>query len=127
MFVLPSIVQKARADNNVTIVILQRLSVNCHRYANFSYLGPCLPVVSVTMIDFSQWRVRIGAWNCCILRSRRGVRIGKNRTLKEKKHGVIDLISGTFTSLIFILSLLLILSGDIEINPGPATLLGIYI
>ena len=77
------------------------------------------------MIDTTQWRVSVGLWYC-------------HRILNSTKKGTTADISGwveslwsggsgdegggnlTFSLVLFIL-LLLILSGDIELNPGPKT------
>ena len=71
------------------------------------------------MIDLCQWRASSGLWNCCKL----PCNVGKSSTLKggwvlgrsrEKN-------KRTNIYLILFLSVLLILSGDVELNPGPVT------
>ena len=71
------------------------------------------------MIDLCQWRASIGLWNCC----KWLCYVGKSSTLKggwvlgrsrEKN-------KRTTIYLILFLSVLLILSGDVELNPGPVT------
>ena len=71
------------------------------------------------MIDLCQWRASIGLWNCC----KWPCNVGKSSTLKggwvlgrlrEKN-------KRTTIYLILFLSVLLILSGDVELNPGPVT------
>ena len=75
------------------------------------------------MIDISQWRARIGLWYC------------RKNSLWETSTDTTPVLSGegfprnrvgshnVMSSLVLFL-LLLILSGDIELNPGPKT--GIY-
>lgn len=77
------------------------------------------------MIDLSQWRVRIGSWSC-------------SKWLKFHHHGDGLTSFGTgarklrasrfcvFATFFISLGLLLIISGDIEQNPGP-TLTGIIV
>ena len=63
------------------------------------------------MIDISQWRVAIGLLNCC------RVLICCSSTLKGR-----CTLSNCFMlriSLIELIILLIILSGDVELNPGP--------
>ena len=63
------------------------------------------------MIDISQWRVAIGLWNCCRLQ------ICCSSTLKGE-----CTLTNCFTlsiSLIVLITFLIILSGDVELNPGP--------
>ena len=76
----------------------------------------------IEMIDISQWRVSIGLWACHQISYSTCSKVSPNAdnstidgltTIRRIK----DL---TFTLGLFLL-LLLILSGDIEINPGPKT------
>ena len=63
------------------------------------------------MIDISQWRVAIGLWNCC------QVLICCSSTLKGG-----CTLSNCFIlsiSLIILITFLIVLSGDVELNPGP--------
>ena len=71
------------------------------------------------MIDLCQWRASIGLWNCC----KWPCCVGKSSTLKggwvvgrSKEKNKKPTIS-----LILFLSVLLILAGDVELNPGPVT------
>ena len=75
------------------------------------------------MIDIAQWRVSVGLWTCrqmsCSTHSK--------ETPKTKISSSIDGVTIirkikdiTFSLGVFLL-LLLILSGDVELNPGPKT------
>ena len=71
------------------------------------------------MIDLCQWRASVGLWNCCkwsccVRKSstlKGGWVLGRSKE-KSKKPTI---------SLILFLSVLLILAGDVELNPGPVT------
>ena len=74
------------------------------------------------MIDVHQWRVTVGLWSCRFLphltkRSPHGVTTNTNcvNSLCLK----LIIIGGNLISLIMFLFLVLILSGDVEVNPGP--------
>ena len=74
------------------------------------------------MIDTAQWRVSIGLWYCHQIPC-----TTKKGTTTDILGWVESLLSGdesggnlTFSLVLFLL-LLLILSGDIELNPGPRT------
>ena len=66
------------------------------------------------MIDINQWRTRIGLWYSCRLPSKHAT----GSKLMESL-GVVGGENGIF--MFVFLVLLLILSGDIELNPGPKT------
>ena len=82
------------------------------------------------MIDLCQWRARIGSWNCsrhwiqpsdCTSSSTGNIYCGTGRastgdTAQVKGPGLILSI--------FCLTIVLFISGDVELNPGP-TLTGI--
>ena len=68
-------------------------------------------LISVNMIDISQWRVAIGLWNCC------RVLICCSSTLKGGCTLSNCLILSI--SLVVLITFLIILSGDVELNPGP--------
>ena len=73
------------------------------------------------MNDISQWRISIGLWHCCHI-PHNGARGAVNcapvwveSLLCSKNGGVTNLIFSPVMSLL----LLIILSGDVELNPGP--------
>ena len=75
------------------------------------------------MIDICQWRINIGLWHCCQIpcnATKRAVNrapVWVESLLCFGNEGVTNL----FFSLFVFLLLLLILSGDVELNPGPLT------
>ena len=76
------------------------------------------------MIDISRWRVSIGLWAC---RQMSYSTHSKETTNTKSSSNMIDGVNIirkikdlTFPLGVF-LSLLLILSGDVELNPGPKT------
>ena len=75
------------------------------------------------MIDITQWRVSIGLWACHAV----SYSIHSKETLNTESSFRIDgvtmirKIKDVTLSLCLFLSLLLILSGDVELNPGPKT------
>ena len=75
------------------------------------------------MIDVTQWRVSIGYWAChqisCSTRSKETPNTDSSSTIDGVK--IIRKIKDLTFSLGVFLSLLLILSGDVELNPGPKT------
>ena len=77
----------------------------------------------IAMIDIHQWRMSIGSWACHQISIR--TRIQKTQTTdnRNKIDGVslIRKIRDLTFSLGLFLSLLLFLSGDVELNPGPET------
>ena len=69
------------------------------------------------MIDTTQWRARIGSWYSCRISSKHATGSKLTESL-----GVIGGEDGGNDIVLFVfLVLLLILSGDIELNPGPKT------
>ena len=73
------------------------------------------------MIDVTQWRVRIGLWGCHQI----SYNTHSKETLNTESSNRIDgmtitrkIKDLTFSLGVFLL-LLLILSGDVELNPGP--------
>ena len=75
------------------------------------------------MIDISQWRVSIGLWACHQISCSSHTEENPNTESSNRIDGV-PIIRKT-KDLTFSLgvspSLLLILSGDVELNPGPKT------
>ena len=75
------------------------------------------------MIEISQWRASIGLWACCQISYSIHSKENPNTESSNKIHGVTIIKKTkdfTFSLGIFVL-FLLILSGDIELNPGPKT------
>ena len=99
------------------------------------------------MVDLSQWRAAIGLWHCRLSSSHRGTGTGSRKSQHSNGHqpevtdpldsvdwtnneaGVCGLkfswLVGCFCFLltVFLLfQLILLLSGDVELNPGPITI-----
>ena len=75
------------------------------------------------MIDIAQWRVSVGLWACHQMSSSTHSKVTPNTEICSSIDGVtiIRKIKDITFSLGVFLSLLLILSGDVELNPGPKT------
>ena len=75
------------------------------------------------MIDVTQWRVSIGLWACHQISCSTHSKETPNTESSSKIDGVtiIRKIKDLTFSLGVFFSLLLILSGDVELNPGPKT------
>ena len=75
------------------------------------------------MIDITQWRVSVGLWACHQISCSTHCKEIPNIENNNKIDGVtiIRKIKDIIFSLGIFLSLLLILSGDVELNPGPKT------
>ena len=75
------------------------------------------------MIDVNQWRVCIGLWACHQISYSTHSKETPNTESSSRIDGVtiIRKIKDLTFSLGVFLSLLLILSGDVELNPGPKT------
>ena len=75
------------------------------------------------MIDIHQWRVSIGSWASHQLSFRTRVPETQTADTRSRIDGVsmIRKIRDLTFSLGLFLLLLLILSGDVELNPGPET------
>uniref|UniRef100_A0A1X7TBQ8 Death domain-containing protein n=1 Tax=Amphimedon queenslandica TaxID=400682 RepID=A0A1X7TBQ8_AMPQE len=93
------------------------------------------------MIELSQWRACIGLWNCCcsgmkLKLCQDGKKIKQSRRISDvhvdngfrllKLTFFVNFLTVTLSSIfitiglkIFFCSLLLLLSGDVELNPGP--------
>ncbi|XP_019861720.1 PREDICTED: uncharacterized protein LOC109590239, partial [Amphimedon queenslandica] len=72
------------------------------------------------MIDLCQWRARIGTWNCCQLSESRDSATGSiySDYCKTKGEGRPCLIF-SILSIFILIALLLFISGNVELNPGP--------
>ena len=75
------------------------------------------------MIDVTQWRVSIGLWACHHISCSTHSKKTSNTESSSRIDGVtiIRIIKDFIFSLVVFLSLLLIISGDVELNPGPKT------
>ena len=79
------------------------------------------------MIDISQWRANIGLWHCYRIPAATNKSLPHGTTVDTWVESLWPRESGndgddnlTFSLVLFFL-LLLILSGDVELNPGPKT------
>ena len=81
--------------------------------------GEPLFVLFITMIDICQWRVSIGLWYSHQV-SYSTIRNTNSTNGTVHSQSVVESGKSTFPAVVFVL-LLLILSGDIELNPGPKT------
>ena len=75
------------------------------------------------MIDICQWRVAIGVWSC-----RRSVKVhslSDDATYGVNRSSFCFVIAGIICFSVA-LRFLLILSGDVELNPGPTSTLVKY-
>ena len=77
------------------------------------------------MIDISQWRINIGLWHCYQIpaATKKSLPYGTTvdtwvESLWSRELGNDGSDNLTFSLVLFFL-LLLILSGDVELNPGP--------
>ena len=73
----------------------------------------------ITMIDICQWRVSIGLWYSHQV-SYSTIRNTNSTNGTVHSQSVVESGKSTFPAVVFVF-LLLILSGDIELNPGPKT------
>ena len=87
-------------------------------YSGWMVGGAALFIVR-TMIDICQWRVSIGLWYSHQL-SYSTIRNTNSTNGTVHSQSVVESGKSTFPAVVFVL-LLLILSGDIELNPGPKT------
>ena len=85
-------------------------SVYFGNHCSFSYIA---------MIDICQWRVSIGLWYSHQV-SYSTIRNTNSTNGTVHSQSVVESGKSTFPAVVFVL-LLLILSGDIELNPGPKT------
>ena len=73
------------------------------------------------MIGLCQWRARIGSWNCCHCSQSRDF-IGSSTSSRagfNNKTSSTQEKTPSLTLSIFCLAILLFISGDVELNPGP--------
>ena len=82
------------------------------------------------MIDLCQWRARIGSWNCCQWSQSHDCTTSNNYCKGTSGTGrgttaTTQLKTPRLILSIFCLIILLFISGDVELNPGP-TLTGMY-
>ena len=75
------------------------------------------------MIDIRQWRMSIGSWACHQISFRTRIQNTQTTDNRSKIDGasLIRKIRDLTFSLGLFLLLLLFLSGDVELNPGPET------
>ena len=75
------------------------------------------------MIDISQWRLSIGLWACHQISCSSHTKESSNIESSSRIDLVTTIrkIKDLTLSIGVFLSLLLILSGDVELNPGPKT------
>ena len=75
------------------------------------------------MIDITQWRVSVGLWACRQMSCSTHSKETSSTEISSSIDGVtiIRKIKDITFTLGGFLSLLLILSGDVELNPGPKT------
>ena len=74
------------------------------------------------MIDIIQWRTMIGLWYCHLMPNKTSSTTDNSEWVKS----LLMLVNegggdSSVFSLVLFLVLLLILSGDVELNPGPIT------
>ena len=75
------------------------------------------------MIDISQWRISIGLWHCCHIpcNATSGAVNRAPLLVKSLLCSGNRSVTSLVISLVVFLLVLLILSGDVELNPGPIT------
>ena len=73
------------------------------------------------MIDTTQWRVSVGLWHCHQIpyNTKKGTATDISGWVESIWSGDKD--GGNLTLILVFFLLILILSGDIELNPGPRT------
>ena len=78
------------------------------------------------MIDISQWRAAIGGWNCC----KTGISTEVGSSERRSDRAGLLLVLGSSLVLGALLKLflcfLILLSGDVELNPGPTESMLLY-
>ena len=81
------------------------------------------------MIDLCQWRAKVGSWNCCHHWSQSSDCTSSTGSIYHgttNGAGRANVKTSKLILSIFCLIILLFISGDVELNPGP-TLAGIHI
>ena len=74
------------------------------------------------MIDISQWTINIRLWHCChVLRSATKGAVNVTGLVESLLCSENGDVTNLVFSLVMFLLLLFILSGDVELNPGPLT------
>ena len=74
------------------------------------------------MTDISQWTINIRLWHCChVLRSATKGSVNVTGLVESLLCSENGDVTNLVFSLIMFFFFLLILSGDIELNPGPLT------
>ena len=73
------------------------------------------------MIDLCQWRASIGQWSCCKWTCCNGKSTGGSLKVLDQSRISAEKRSKPTISLILFFTILLILAGDVELNPGPKT------
>ena len=74
------------------------------------------------MIDIIQWRTMIGLWYCHLIPKKTPSTTDNSEWVKSLLMLITEGCGDSLVfSLILFLVLLLILSGDVELNPGPIT------
>ncbi len=69
------------------------------------------------MIDVAQWRASVGSWQS----HRVSVKASTEKTSSVRDTSISVRCVGGLTSVIALFFILLLVSGDIEVNPGPKT------
>ena len=73
------------------------------------------------MIDICQWRITIGLWCSCQVRITKGTASSAGWTESPWSNLEDCEVGGNLTFSLVVFLFLLIMSGDIELNPGPKT------
>ena len=73
------------------------------------------------MIDISQWRAVIGGWNCSRCKTSVSTEVGGSSERHTDRAGLLLVLVSCLVGALFRLYLcsLILLSGDVELNPGP--------
>ena len=71
------------------------------------------------MIDLCQWRARIGSWSFCQWSKSRDCATGIAKGASGTSFRSTSRSTLIVTSIFILIALLLFISGDVELNPGP--------